>query len=354
MKVLISGHRGYVGPVLVQHLRGGSSYLSVVGVDLELFSPSLGGAPEIPSIGRDVRALTAEDLRGFDAVIHLAALSNDPISNRFEILTDQINHLATIRLARLAKEAGCSRFTFASSCSVYGQADGIASETSPVNPLTAYARSKFDAERNLQGLAGPDFLVSCLRFATACGSSPGLRLDLVLNDFVTRAILEKNITILSDGTPWRPLIHVSDMARALEWSLRREAETPFVVANVGSNDWNYRVIELAEAVAAEIPGVNILVNKSAPADKRSYRVGFDRFTEIAPAQYLPRVTLRAAIEDLAVGLDSLLGRFSAMPRNFDDLQRLAPDVIRLQKISQLRDERRLSDALEWIDSPPVV
>jgi nucleoside-diphosphate-sugar epimerase len=289
-----------------------------------------------------------DDLRGFDAVIHLAALSNDPISNRFETLTDEINHRASVKLAQLAKQAGCTRFTFASSCSVYGQSEGIASETSPVNPLTAYARSKYDTECALQRVAAPEFTISCLRFATACGSSPGLRLDLVLNDFVTRAMLEQKITILSDGTPWRPLIHVSDMARALEWSLHRDPAMPYVVANVGSNEWNYRVIELAEAVARGIPGVSISVNKEAPPDKRSYRVGFDLFNELAAERYRPLVSLPAAIEDLAGGLDQILSQIPTRPRNFKELQDRIVDVIRLEKISKLQASGILSNALEWV------
>ena len=172
----------------------------------------------------DVRAITAVDLTDVDAVIHLAAISNDPMGNAYERVTEDINYQGTLAVARAAREAGARHFVFASSCSVYGFAeDGARNEQSSVNPLTAYARSKVASEQSLAQLAGPDFIVTCLRFATACGASPRLRLDLVLNDFVASAVTSGVIKILSDGTPWRPLINVEDMARAFDWAIDRSA-----------------------------------------------------------------------------------------------------------------------------------
>ena len=231
MRVLITGNMGYVGPVVAAHLRRRYPEAELIGYDSGLFGSCLttnGRAPETTLTAQyfgDVRDLSAGLLRGVDAVVHLAAVSNDPIGNRFEAVTDEINRAASLRTAALAAAAGVRAFVFASSCSVYGAAEGVARrETDALNPLTAYARSKVATEEGLAQMDLNGMTATSLRFATACGMSDRLRLDLVLNDFTACALTAGEITVLSDGTPWRPLIDVRDMALAIEWAIERPAE----------------------------------------------------------------------------------------------------------------------------------
>jgi nucleoside-diphosphate-sugar epimerase len=295
MRILVTGNMGYVGPGVVQRLRESYPQATLIGLDAGYFAHCLTNAQVLPESRLDVqyfsdmRKLKTEALKGVDAVVHLAAISNDPMGKSFEDVTYDINYRASVELAREAKRQGVRTFVFASSCSMYGLADDTPRvETSPLNPLTAYAKSKVLTEGELKMLAGPDFQVSCLRFATACGMSERLRLDLVVNDFVACAVTSGNISILSDGTPWRPLIHVKDMARGIDWAIQRTPEQGgyFLAVNVGSNVWNYQVKELAEAVASVVPGVSISINKNAPPDNRSYRVDFSLFEKLAP-EYQP-------------------------------------------------------------------
>ena len=249
MKILITGNMGYVGPSVLQRLRQSYPQATLIGLDKGYFAHCLTNADILPECRADiqyfadVRQLRPETLQGVDAVVHLAAISNDPMGKTYEEITFDINFRASVELAKQAKSAGVKTFIFASSCSMYGLADDTPrKETSPLNPLTAYAKSKVHTEVGLQKLADKNFTVTCLRFATACGMSDRLRLDLVLNDFVACAVTSKNISILSDGTPWRPLIHVKDMARAFDWATRRgSAHGDFLAVNVGSNTWNYQV-----------------------------------------------------------------------------------------------------------------
>jgi nucleoside-diphosphate-sugar epimerase len=283
MKILVTGNLGYVGPWVVRQLRVRYPDATLVGADAGYFAHCLTAASRAPETLLDtqyyvdMRDVPADVLRNVDAVVHLAAISNDPIGNAYEDVTLDVNYRASVELARRAKNSRCHSFVFASSCSVYGSADDRPrSETSELNPLTAYARSKVLTEEGLRELAGPTFRVSCLRFATACGMSDRLRLDLVLNDFVACAIATRRITVLSDGTPWRPLINVRDMARAIEWGVARDGDS-FLAINTGSDHWNYQVHELAEAVASAVPGTLVSINREAPPDRRSYRVDFSLF-----------------------------------------------------------------------------
>ncbi len=346
MHVLITGNMGYVGPAVVSQFRRTFSELRLTGFDVGYFAHCLTGTNSLPEtqldaqLFGDVRTLEPAVLEGVDAVVHLAALSNDPMGNVDEQLTIEINADAAIRTARLAKEAGAKAFVFASSCSVYGFAEsGECNESSQVNPLTAYARSKVRAEQGLLDLADETFKVTCLRFATACGMSARLRLDLVLNDFVAGALSQKRISILSDGTPWRPLIDTQDMARAFEWGVVRDvgAGGSGLVINVGTNDSNYQVRELAEAVQKLIPGLDVTINKDAPADKRSYRVSFDLYRSLAP-QHLPRVSLASSIANLRDGLQAM---------RFVDTDFRSSDLIRLKALTRLRDQGRLTQTLTW-------
>lgn len=343
MRVMITGNMGYVGPALVARLRADASARELVGFDTGYFAHCLTGVPRLPEsrldrqLFGDIRELDAAHLRGIDAIVHLAALSNDPIGNMDEQLTVDINAEATIRLARLAKDAGVRSFVFASSCSVYGFAEsGQCDETSQTNPLTAYARSKVRSEQALLDLASRDFSVTCLRFATACGMSPRLRLDLVLNDFVACAVATKRISILSDGTPWRPLIDIADMALAMQWAIARGGD-PGVLVNVGTDSCNYQVRDLAEAVRREIPGTEVSINKDAQPDKRSYRVRFGLYARLAP-DHQPRVSLVDSIRALRDGL----GRMSFRDDKFRD-----SDLIRLRVLRRLRDDSLVTERLYW-------
>ena len=262
------------------------------------------------------------------------------MGNAYEKVTEDINYQGTLAVARAARSAGVRHFVFASSCSVYGFAeDGARTEQSAVNPLTAYARSKVASGKSLAELAGPEFIVTCLRFATACGASPRLRLDLVLNDFVASAVTSGVINILSDGTPWRPLIDVEDMARAFDWGIGRSASEggEFLVVNAGSNAWNYQIRDLAEAVAEAIPGVAVEINKNAAPDKRSYWVEFSLFTSLAP-KHQPRVTLDQAIAELKALLEWRGSQCKFRQSRY----------MRLNMLSQLIAGGRLDSNLDWV------
>jgi nucleoside-diphosphate-sugar epimerase len=289
----------------------------------------------------DVRYLQNDLLRDVDAIVHLAAISNDPMGNTYEEVTGDINYGATAALARKAKEEGVKTFVYASSCSMYGSAeDSPRTETSPVNPLTAYAKSKVASERELETLAAKDFKVTSLRFSTACGMSERLRLDLVLNDFVAGAVASKKITILSDGTPWRPLINIQDMARAIDWAISRDitAGGNFLAVNVGSDEWNYQVRDLAEAVAKVIPDIEVSINKNAQPDKRSYRVSFDLFKKLAP-DYQPEVDLITSIRELKAGLETM---------RFIDVDFRNSRLMRLKVLTDLRNRGLLTEKLDWV------
>jgi nucleoside-diphosphate-sugar epimerase len=352
VKILITGNMGYVGPSVVAHLRASYPQAQLFGLDMGYYAHCLTGVAAHPERHldaqhlADVRKTGIDVLAGMDAVVHLAAISNDPMGNAFESVTMDINQHASIRLARLAKEAGVKRFVFASSCSMYGYAEGgPRHERDALNPLTAYARSKVGTEEGLQQLASNEFIVTSLRFATACGMSDRLRLDLVLNDFVAGALTTGEISILSDGTPWRPLIHVRDMARAVDWAIERDVTLgPFFVVNAGSDEWNYQVRELAEAVARAIPGTSIAINTNAAPDRRSYRVSFQRYRDVAP-RHQPQIDLEKTIADLRDGLQHM---------KFSDSNFRQSAYIRLHTLSNLRQRELLDENLKWRIPAPFV
>ncbi|WP_413936211.1 NAD-dependent epimerase/dehydratase family protein [Nitrospira sp. BLG_1] len=344
MTILVVGNMGYVGPVLVQHLRQAYPQAVLIGYDAGLFAHCLLGAVALPEIildrqlFGDVRHLDKAVLEGVDVVVNLAAISNDPIGNRFEDATLGINYKAAVELAAKAKLAGVRSYVFASSCSVYGCAEeGAKTESSMLDPLTAYARSKVMAEKELIPMADERFTVTCLRFATACGMSDRLRLDLVLNDFVAGALTQKKIVVMSDGTPWRPLINVKDMARAMEWAIGRSAKNggKGLIVNVGSNEWNCQVKDLAHAVAAAIPDVDVSINANAPPDKRSYRVNYDLFKELAPG-FQPRFDLKSTILDMTDGLQKA---------GFQNAAYRESQYMRLNVISRFREQGLLDQKL---------
>jgi nucleoside-diphosphate-sugar epimerase len=347
MKILITGNMGYVGPGVTQRLRSAFPDATLIGFDMAYFANCLTNADILPEskldqqIFGDIRKVPAQLLEGVDAVVHLAAVSNDPMGSKYEEVTIDVNHQSSIELAKKAKAAGVKAFVFASSCSMYGAAsDGAKTEESELNPLTAYARSKVFTERDLKPLADSSFTVTCLRFATACGMSDRLRLDLVLNDFVAGAVSSGQISILSDGTPWRPLINVKDMAIAIEWAITRAATNggQFLAVNTGSNEWNYQVKELAEAVAKVIPGVKVSVNADAPPDKRSYRVNFDLYQKLAP-DHQPQRKLMDTIKELKESLDEM---------GFSDGNFRNSRLMRLKVLNDLQEKTLIDNKLSWI------
>jgi nucleoside-diphosphate-sugar epimerase len=347
VKILITGNLGYVGPAVIQRLRGSFSGAMLIGLDMGYFANCLtigeivsSSQVDIQYFG-DVRNPPEEVLQGVDAIVYLAAISNDPMGALFEGVTAKVNHHAAYDLAIKAKARGVKSFIFASSCSVYGFAEGARTEESQLNPLTAYAKSKVGGEQDLSRLADDRFVVTCLRFATACGMSERLRLDLVLNDFVASALVNGEIVILSDGTPWRPLIHIKDMAKAIEWGIRRNSRNggEALSINIGSNQWNYQVRELAEAVARVIPGTKISINEGAQPDRRSYQVSFERFLKLAP-EFQPSIDLTTAIVELKDGLKAI---------NFNNKDFRNSQLIRLNLLKRLKAADLVTDNLEWVD-----
>ncbi|MDR0950810.1 MAG: SDR family oxidoreductase [Candidatus Ancillula sp.] len=335
MKILITGNMGYVGPAVIKRLREEySPKAELIGLDTGYFAHSLTDSLVLPEtllnqqIFADVRDIDQDflvdnDLTDLDAVVWLAAISNDVMGELNPDLTKQINYLSAVNLAKLLKENAQKlnkqvSFTFASSCSVYGDGSGSGfdkdgnklpvDENSEVNPLTAYAKSKRETEIALEPLADSTLKVTCLRFATACGMSDRLRLDLMLNDFAAGAVTEKEITVLSDGSPWRPIIATEDMAGGVAYAIQRsnldEKGGDYLVVNIGSNDWNYQVKDFANMCGEAVDRTKVSINSAAEPDKRSYRVNFDKFTSLADKKYLPQETLQTAVEKLRDGIQN--------------------------------------------------
>jgi nucleoside-diphosphate-sugar epimerase len=341
MRVLVTGHHGYIGSVLAPALQ--EARQEVVGLDTFYYRGcNFGDGAEFkPALARDLRDAQPADLEGFDAVVHLAALSNDPLGDFNPTWTYSINRDATIALARAAKEAGVRRFVFASSCSMYGAAEGDAAltEDAPLRPLTPYAESKVAAEEALTELADDDFAPVSMRNATVYGLSPRLRLDIVLNNLVAWAHTTGAIRLQSDGSSWRPLVHVRDVARATLALLEAPDEVVSGKAfNIGSDVQNYRIRELAGIVHDRLPHCEVTFAEGASADPRSYRVDFARFESVFPHCRFEWTAER--------GADELARGYEDVGLTFDDFQ--GHRFIRLGQLRRLLDADALDAKLRWL------
>lgn len=286
MAVLVTGHLGYVGTVLVPMMLDAG--FDVVGLDSDLYRActfEAGGAiADVPTISKDLRDVTEEDFDGIETVLHLAALSNDPLGNLNPDLTYDINHRASVRLAEIARQAGVRRFVFSSSCSNYGAAgDTMLDETAAFNPVTPYGKSKVMAERDIATLADDRFTPVFLRTATVYGVSPRLRFDLVLNNLIAWAVATGQVLLKSDGTPWRPIVHVEDMCRAFMAVARAPRDAVHNEAfNVGRSDQNFRIREIADIVMETVPGSRVEFAEGAGPDTRCYRASFEKLPSHVP------------------------------------------------------------------------
>lgn len=299
MKVLVTGHQGYIGTHLVGLLQ--ASGHQVTGIDVGLFDGcewEQYAKPDKEIIG-DIRKLTVKDLEGFDAVMHLAAISNDPMGAMNQDITYSINRDASIKLAELSKQAGVSRYLFSSSCSIYGKGAKLdLDETDPTNPLTAYAKSKIDTENAVLQMADSNFSPAYLRNATAYGHSPNLRIDLVVNNLLGCAVAKGDIRIMSDGSPWRPLIHCKDIARAFVAFLEAPKEAIHnKIVNIGGNTENYQVKHVADYVQKLLPKAQIVFTGEVGEDPRNYRVKFDLLNSLLP-NFKLEYTLEKGMEEL--------------------------------------------------------
>lgn len=345
MRVLVTGHHGYIGAILIRMLA--KTDHEVIGLDSDFFAQNrfVGDIREIPGLHKDLRDLEQRDLSGFDAVLHLAALSNDPLGDLNPQLTYEINHRATMRLASLAKQAGVKRFLFSSSCSMYGAAgSAMLTEDASFHPVTPYAESKVFVEKELGDLAGPNFSPVFLRNTTAYGVSPYMRFDVVLNNLVAWAVTTGNIRIQSDGTPWRPLVHIEDICRAFIAALEAPKESIHNQAfNVGITEENYQVRDLAEIVRETVPGCKLEYSPDGGPDPRSYRVDFSKIKNHLPG-FAPQWNVRRGAQELYDACREANLKWE----DFD-----GPRFKRIIHVRKLLASGQLDSQLRWISAVPA-
>jgi len=342
MKIMVTGERGYIGGVLVPMLKKKGH--EVIGYDSGYFSENLleNCNEDYLKITKDIRDVSKEDLKGVEGIIHLAGLSNDPLGEFSPRLTADINYNGTIRLAVLAQETGVSRFVYASSQSMYGISDTsneLDEDDSEKNPVTAYAIAKWNAEQKLHRMTSDDFVVTSLRPSTVFGASPRLRCDIVFNNLVACAYTTGKIEIMSDGTPWRPVVHIKDVCSAFLAGLEAPAEIVSGRAfNVGIPDGNFTVREIAEAAQRSVPGSELIFT-GEHTDPRTYRVSFNRILTELKDYYKPEWNLDMGGKELVEFFDII---------NFTEGQFRGKETIRLQKLSYLKEYNLINDTLRFI------
>lgn len=340
MKVMVTGHLGYIGSVMVPMLL--NEGYDVIGYDSGLFRDCIyfDELANIPEIIKDIRDVSADDLKGVDAIIHLAGLSNDPLGNLNPNLTYEINYKATVKLAKIAKKVGVKRFIFSSSCSTYGASgEDFKTEESDLRPVTPYAWSKVFAEQELMMLGDTGFVPVVLRNATAYGVSPVHRFDLVINNLVAHGVTTNQILLKSDGTPWRPVVHIRDISRAFIESLKApDNQIKYQALNVGTNEQNYRIIQLAEIVSKFLPHCEINYVDKAEPDKRNYRVDFTKIKKVLP--YF------IASWNANSGVIELNEKYNELGLTLNEVE--GPKYNRILHIKELINNKKLSGDLRWV------
>ncbi len=341
-KIIVTGHSGFIGSLMVPLLL--EKGYEVVGIDTQYFGKDCEFYPPkkgFTEIIKDTRKITEKDLEGAYAICHLAALSNDPLGDLDEQLTYDINHLASVEIAKLAKKVGVEKYIYSSSCSLYGIADGDTAldETAEFNPVTAYAKSKVYSERDIVPMATDDFAVTFMRNSTAYGISPKLRIDLVVNNLVGWAVTTGQIKIMSDGTPWRPLVHAEDIARAFIAVIEAPKEVVNRQSyNVGQTAENFQIRDIAKMVGEVVPGCSVIITGEHGSDSRSYRVNFDKITRELP-NFKPKWTLKKGIEEVyeaykkyGMNEDKFTGRY----------------FIRLKQLQYHIENKHIDNKLFWL------